>query len=335
MNYKTSLKKLIRTNGDSFVFCDVGARWGVEWPWVEFRECIDVIAFEPDKEESDKLDSRYKVFSKCLSESSSSVDLHLLKSRGCSSLLKPNFDFLDSFPNSERFTVEKTETLESVSLDQLYQSKEIADIDFIKIDTQGTELSIVKGGQNLLKNVVGLQVEVEFHQLYQGQPLFADMDLYVRDAFGLELQDLRKTFWKYDVSDMPANSKGKLIFGDALYFRPLGQLDNWCESLPASCRVKKIKNLFFTAFAYGYMDYCFKLLETDVARELLKEILPELRKILLQQNRAFNSKVSWRLRSRIGNYLQKAASFFRPTHENWATTGEGLGNRKKYGCFFN
>ncbi len=34
----------------NFVFCDVGARWGLEEPFKSYRDCVDVISFEPDQD---------------------------------------------------------------------------------------------------------------------------------------------------------------------------------------------------------------------------------------------------------------------------------------------
>ncbi|MHB8108395.1 MAG: hypothetical protein ACYDHW_00010 [Syntrophorhabdaceae bacterium] len=56
--------------------------------------------------------------------------------------------------------------------------------------------------------------------MYENQPLFSDVDKLMRDVFGLELQDLRKTYWKYPEGLAVGTTKGRLIFGDALYFRP-------------------------------------------------------------------------------------------------------------------
>jgi len=45
-----------------------------------------------------------------------------------------------------------------------------------------------------LNNVVGIEVEVEFSELYEKQPLFNDVDNFIRDK-GFELFDLRRGYW--------------------------------------------------------------------------------------------------------------------------------------------
>jgi hypothetical protein len=54
-------------------------------------------------------------------------------------------------------------------------------IDYLKVDTQGAELSILKGAGDLLDSARVLEVEVEFNPIYKGQPLFSDVDTFLRD----------------------------------------------------------------------------------------------------------------------------------------------------------
>ena len=49
----------------------------------------------------------------------------------------------------------------------------------MKIDTQGHELPILKGSVDYLYNAIGLEIEVEFAQLYRNQPLFNQVDTLV------------------------------------------------------------------------------------------------------------------------------------------------------------
>jgi hypothetical protein len=91
-------------------------------------------------------------------------------------------------------------------------------VDFLKLDAQGAEFAILRGAESLIRRcVLGLEIEVEFLPLYNGQPLFSDVDPYVR-SLGFELFELRPTPWKYAHGNAP-NSPGQIAFADALYFR--------------------------------------------------------------------------------------------------------------------
>ncbi len=47
----------------------------------------------------------------------------------------------------------------------------LSDIDLIKIDVQGAELDVFRGGGKALANALMVITEVEFVELYTGQPL--------------------------------------------------------------------------------------------------------------------------------------------------------------------
>ncbi|HEY1311572.1 MAG TPA: FkbM family methyltransferase [Pseudolabrys sp.] len=57
---------------------------------------------------------------------------------------------------------------------------DIAEIDFLKIDVQGSELAVFRNGRNKLDHAVAIQTEVSFLPLYVGQPVFGDIDLELR-----------------------------------------------------------------------------------------------------------------------------------------------------------
>ena len=51
----------------------------------------------------------------------------------------------------------------------------------MKLDTQGSELSILKGSVETLKACSLIDIEVEFNPIYAGQGLFCDVDRWLRD----------------------------------------------------------------------------------------------------------------------------------------------------------
>ncbi len=98
----------------------------------------------------------------------------------CSSLLMPDPKLTENFPGLHCARHISSVEIETVTLDAWARENNVQAIDYIKIDTQGTELEILKGGINALRNVRALEVEVEFNPIYLGQPIFSDVDTFLR-----------------------------------------------------------------------------------------------------------------------------------------------------------
>ncbi|MDX1440487.1 MAG: FkbM family methyltransferase, partial [Rubricoccaceae bacterium] len=67
--------------------------------------------------------------------------------------------------------------------DEFFVSQDLARIDFLKLDTQGTELDILNGAREYLSSgrVSVIKTEVSFVPIYKEQCLFADVDLFLRE----------------------------------------------------------------------------------------------------------------------------------------------------------
>ena len=238
------------------------------------------------------------------------------------------------FPDSERFDVEEEVKIDCDSLDNIFHASGMKSVDFIKLDTQGTELDILKGACESLQTCCGIQVEVEFQKLYQKQSLFDEVNKFVREKLNLEIQDLRKTYWKYKTQNKANNSKGRLVFGDALYLRCPSTLDQWAKQIGESERENKIANIIFVGLIYGYPDYCFKVLETNAVQKYLRpKLLEQITKLVMKNNNCFWSFIPLGLKTKIGSRLKTMVGLFRPTYGGWASTGECLGARKKFSGF--
>lgn len=208
-----------------FTMLDVGAMDGVAKKWSSLSGFMKAIAFEPDEREFAilKNDSDTIYFNYALYNKSQQLNFYVTKGHGKSSIYKPNIDFLSQFEDLERFHIEEVKTLppEKVkTLDSVIEENSIGDIDFVKLDTQGSELHVLEGClSHVIPKAFGMQIEVEFAEIYKGQPLFRDVDGFMHGN-GLQLLDLRRFYWKRkDYHDYAG--KGQLIFGDALYFKRL------------------------------------------------------------------------------------------------------------------
>ena len=53
---------------------------------------------------------------------------------------------------------------------------------FVKIDTQGHDMAVLRGGANVLKRVPLIQTEVSFLPIYEGMPTFADAIAHINSV---------------------------------------------------------------------------------------------------------------------------------------------------------
>src|SRR5262249_37535612 len=97
----------------------------------------------------------------------------------CTSLYRPNEALLDCYNNLEVAKLKSIGSVDTVSLDRFTRDRDMASGDFIKIDIQGAELEVFQGGNETLRNVLGIVTEVEFVPVYLDQPLFGDVSHFL------------------------------------------------------------------------------------------------------------------------------------------------------------
>ena len=211
-----ALNALPLTEGIALI--DVGAAGDIEPRWKEIQEFISYIGFEPDERSRSALISKpkncfsYTIRPEALGKNNNEeAPFYLCEKEQVSSLYYPRTDFLKLFPESRRFNVVKNSTVFLKSLDAL----KIQRVDFIKLDTQGSELDILQGSTQTLGRAYGLEIEVEFIKLYQGQALFGDIADFLA-PLGFEFIDFTNLCrWQRHRYD----GLGQCVFGDALFLK--------------------------------------------------------------------------------------------------------------------
>lgn len=104
--------------------------------------------------------------------------LHVCWAQGMTSLLKPDPAVLDCFHGFPAWgAVMGTREVETVRLDDVAST---AGMDYLKIDIQGGELMVFRNGVERLGAACVIHTEVEFLPLYVDQPLFSDVDQFLR-----------------------------------------------------------------------------------------------------------------------------------------------------------
>ncbi len=191
-------------------------------------------AFEGDERQSDKLKSKYgnniKLFNKFLFDGSFQNLYLAAPNSGMTSLLKPNEKVLNFFNGFNKFG--KIEKIEKIQTEKLDDISDLPFIDFAKLDIQGSELTVLKNGSLKLKKCLAIQLEVSFVCLYENQPSFGDIDLWMRKNGYIPHRFLDIKRWSITPTIFNNNFRipgNQLLESDIVYIKDpfkLNSLDN-------------------------------------------------------------------------------------------------------------
>ncbi len=152
-------------------------------------------------------------YSKGLAKVSGRQTLYVTRIPEASSIYRPNTSLVDRWRSDGAFDVVAEESIDCITLKEMLIETGIDHIDLIKIDTQGSELGVLLGAGDCLDRISIIKCEVEFVELYKGQPLFDDL---VRELSG---QGFRFVDFFDGASVGGAPDKGKRIWGDAMFIK--------------------------------------------------------------------------------------------------------------------
>lgn len=178
-----TLSVLGRLLDEPIVVLDVGARWGVAPVWRRLGDRCVAIGFEPDTTECDRLNARgggTRFVPVALAAKSGLGTLYLTRDRKGCSLYPPSPALIARHPGLVDCELESTELIEVSSMDDWRKADGIGRVDAIKIDAQGGELDVLRGAEATLETVRVLEIEVEFNELYEGVPVFSEVDQFLR-----------------------------------------------------------------------------------------------------------------------------------------------------------
>jgi len=210
---------------------DIGAAFNESPPYQRLVDAgrARIMGFEPNTEECDRLNRSYgephRFFPHFIGDGKPAT-FHETNWNLTGSLYEPNTPVLEKFQNlAELVTPVAQHPVNTTRLDDI---SEIYNVDFIKIDVQGSELKIFQNASRILSGTLLIQTEVEFVELYKGQPMFADIDTFIRGAgFQFHAFDgiCGRAFKPIMVSGNINQGIRQALWSDALYVRDWMKLE--------------------------------------------------------------------------------------------------------------
>jgi FkbM family methyltransferase len=168
-------------------------------------------AFAELKKWAESENGRVKAFNLALGESEGSVDLYRhLDHSPSSSLLRSTAAFEVLYPIIRR---QEAVSVEVATLDRMVAKGSIAlrpEI-FIKLDVQGYEHQVIRGGIDTFKSAVACLVEVNVDSLYENQARFQDLVGTLAELGYRYVGNLEQTYAR----------DGHVIFLDAVFSRKI------------------------------------------------------------------------------------------------------------------
>lgn len=222
---------------------------------LEYFPSSKIIGFEIEKDVCEKMNANaekgVKYYPYALGKANEKRNLYITQHPMCSSLYKPNESLISLYNNFEAAYLKNQTEVETISLDYFVDQNKIDAIDFIKIDVQGAELDIIKGGKKSLENVLQIVCEVEFIPHYENQPLFGDVcnylekyDLMFNKFLGLSGRALKPIMLNND-----PNLASQHIWTDAIFIHHIQKIQNLSD--------EKLLKLSLLACVYQSLDLTF------------------------------------------------------------------------------
>ena len=317
-------------------FLDIGARWGIQRPWDQYPpKYINHFGFDADEKECNRLNKinknkNCKFIPAALSNGNRKETLYITREPGRSSIYKPNSVCVGRFHDREGFEVVQEESIETTTLNRVMEEHSL-DADFLKLDTQGAELKIIKGATDYYDRILGFEIEVEFLEIYENQPLFHEIDQYMRDI-GFELFDLNRYWAKRVAMDLNYSNRGQVVFADAIYLRTPDAFFSGDHESDEDLKTKLVKMLCISIL-YGHHDAAIEMLfhresPLSINEKMIQRLIhqssiyPDWQRIL------FNNRTA----QRIGILFHCLGNLFsyRSKTSGWGTDYETVDGRYAY-----
>ncbi len=204
----------------------------------------------------------------CLSDRIGESEFYINRDRWSSSLFKIDPRAINYHMESpsgplwkSHCMIDEVRKVKITTFDKIYKNDLDIKPDFLSMDAQASEFSIMKGAKTFFEsNLLGVITEVEFREIYENQPLFADQDTFLRNNGFIFINMATSQHWFIG----PGVGKSFLTVGEVVYLKDYIYLVNKYESdldtlIPIIFKLAIIsKSLGYTSYSCLIIDYIVK-----------------------------------------------------------------------------
>ncbi len=270
-----SYVKQLKENGINLV--DIGSSGSLDQKWAPIKELINLVGFDPNKEECDRqnsLPSDYRT-SKFLPYAvhghNGTETLHKTRSIFCYSLLRPNKTWLDRFSFFYLFDVLGEEPISVKAIDEIAELKKFSP-DAIKIDVQGLELPILSKACELLENAFYVETETGFTANYIGETTFSQLDVFMQ-ANGFLMFDINTNHRVSRNNKLKEHPTGKeqILWAEAVWLKDYVALERQGKFDSLNIDAIKVKKILTLCALQNCYDFGYELAELFHKKGLLQK----------------------------------------------------------------
>lgn len=277
------------------VLIDVGAAQGIHPKWRPIAKYSVCVAFEADERELASVTNeaagfrRLTTFNAIAAERAAEAEpFHLTASPFCSSRLRPRADTLRAYAFAPLFEVERTVELRALDLSDALAELALTRIDWLKLDSQGTDLRLLRSLGDLAQTALVVELEPGIIDAYEGEDKLADV-LAKMEARGFWVSDLRvrgSTRIASDLAERALGPRGRSYL-DACHKTAPGWAEiEYFSDLSDESAFGKRELLLGCAFAFLRGHYAFALEVAGRGRQRFGEPFEEFERAALRRIRA-------------------------------------------------
>ncbi len=114
-----------------------------------------------------------------LGDKNGECDINVSEAHDMSSVLTATAPLHAALPRTRAV---ETVTVPMKTLDTFYNELDLADKNvYLKMDTQGFEMNILRGGARTMAQIKGIQLEMSLFELYEGETLYDELIIFLKE----------------------------------------------------------------------------------------------------------------------------------------------------------